>query len=132
MTVDIDLPSGAKLKVTMAPFADAKALYQAMMEEAAAIKIDTAGQIADLMKNIFCIGFSSKKIEKALEKCLARATYNDLKIDKDTFEPAESREDYISVCYEVARVNINPFMKNLSAKYFHLLDQISGVQGSKS
>lgn len=118
---EIKLPSGALLKINQAPFTDAKALLQALLEEIKAIKIETKTEMASLYKDIFCAGISSPKIEAALWKCLKRCTYNskgaDLKIEENTFEPIEAREDYLAVCMGVAKENIDPFTKSLSAEY---------------
>lgn len=129
---EIDLPSGAKLTITEAPFADARELYQAMLEEIKNIdlRVDDNSELATLLflKDFFCYGFSSKKIEQCLEKCFIKCLYNsgegDFKIDKNTFEPVNAREDYLTVCMEVAKENILPFMKSLYAKYKPLIEKI--------
>ncbi len=81
----IDLPSGAKLKVTPAPFKDAKALYQACLEELKGLNLDPKQEIdANFFKGLFCVGFSSQKIEAALYKCFQRCTYNGNRIVDDS------------------------------------------------
>lgn len=128
---EIKLPSGAILKITLAPFADAKALYQSVLEEIKDVEINSRSDMANVFKNIACVGFSSKKIEACLETCFKRCTYNcgkgDLKIDKDTFESSESRGDYMGVCMAVAKENILPFMKSLYAEYQQFLAIIPSV-----
>ena len=118
---EIELPSGAQLKVQPASFADSKSLYQAILEEAKSFSIGNGTEITSLVKDLFCAGFSSKKVEAALWTCMQRCIYvserGELKIDKDTFEPIESREDYMPVCIEVAKANILPFVKGLYAEY---------------
>lgn len=132
---EIDLPSGAKLKITLAPFADAKALYQAVLEEFKQIEFNSHVDMSNLFKNIACYGFSSRKIEYCLENCFKRCTYNsgkgDLKIDKDSFESVESRGDYIHICIAIAEENIAPFLKSLFAQYEHFLATIQNVLESK-
>jgi hypothetical protein len=114
----VKLPSGAELQITPAPFADAKALYQAMLEELKSIKISGETDLEyGLMKDIFCGGFSSPRIEAALAKCLARATYSGTRISDEVFEKVEARQDYIIVCYEVALENVLPFTKSLYAQF---------------
>jgi hypothetical protein len=73
------------------------------------------GQDVDmrLLRDIICAGFSSPGIEAALEPCMKRCLYNGKKIDQDTFEPEETRQDYSAVCLEVALYNILPFTKGL-------------------
>jgi hypothetical protein len=108
MILEKKLPSGAILKFNIAPFAEGKALYQAVLEEFRGLK---------LFKDLFCVALSSSKIEAALNKCIERALYNDLKIGKDTFEDVEARQDYIPLCFEIAKENIAPFAKSLYAEY---------------
>lgn len=124
----IKLPSGAELRITLAPFADSKALYQAMLEEMKVLKIDPSAQIENLVKDIFCIGLSSQKVEAALKVCLARATYNKIRIDENTFEPEEARQDYIPLCFNVATENIRPFMKSLYAEFSRIKGMLEKVQ----
>lgn len=128
---EIKLLSGAVLKITLSPFAESKALYQAILDEFKGIEIKGNPEIGEIFKNMVCMGFSSRKIESALEVCFKRCTYDcgkgALKIDKDTFEPAENRQDYTQVCIEVAKENIAPFMKSLFAEYQQLLSIVQPV-----
>ncbi len=123
---EVKLPSGAVIKINPAPFADARALYQSVLEEVKGITIFSATEMTSVYKDLFCAGFSSKKIELCLWECMKRCTYNnnsgsgDMKIDQQTFEPISAREDYITVCMEVAKENINPFVKSLYAEFGHL------------
>lgn len=115
---EVDLPSGAKLKIQLAPFADSKALYQAVLEELRGVTVGDDQEIGvNMLKDLFCTGFSSKKIEAALLKCMKKALYNDLPITDDTWEPAEARVDFMKVLLEVAKENISPFVKSLSAEF---------------
>lgn len=124
---EVKLPSGAILKVVAAPFAESKALYQALLEEGKGISLGSKGELGDLIKNVFCFGFSSPKIEKCLWDCFSRCLYNDgkneLKIDHDTFEPASARQDYTMVCIEVAKENVAPFTKSLMLLYSQVLEK---------
>ena len=114
----VKLPSGAELAITVAPFADSKELYQACLDELKNIKID-GGQELDynFIKDIFCSGFASKKIEEKIWKCLSRCLYNDLKITEETFEDEKARGDYFDILFEVTQANILPFTKNLYVKF---------------
>lgn len=114
----VDLPSGAKLEITMAPFAQAKVLYMALMEECKSLKIDASTELdVNFWKDLMCIGLSSKKIDAAIEECMRRCLYNGLKIDKDSFESEDARQDYLVAVFEVASENVKPFTKSLFAKY---------------
>lgn len=82
----------------------------------------------NFFKDIFCTGFSSKKIEKALGACLKRCTYNDLKIDENTFEPEEARQDYLPVLFEVLGEVIRPFLSSLIALLPQAIEKVEGLQ----
>lgn len=128
---EVKLPSGAKLKITPAPFDDARALYQAVLKELKPISIAGKPDV-ELYKDLFCAGFASKEIEDALWVCFARVQYcdtrGDLKIDKDTFEPVKARDDYMQVCMEVAKENILPFVNSLYAEYGRFLAEMQKRQ----
>lgn len=114
---EVKLPSGAILKINMAPFSDSKALYKSLLAEIKSISISSETQFASVFKDIYCAGFSSDKVETALWPCMKRCLYNELKVDESTFEPVSAREDYTKVCLEVAQENVLPFVKDLSAVY---------------
>lgn len=132
----ITLPSGAILKITPAPFSEARALYQAFLEELRAMKLDPQADIdVNLFKDLACAGFSSKRIEKCLEACMERAMYNDNQLRASDvlkiFEPVEARQDYIMVCFEVAKENIAPFTKSLYAEWSRVLALLKNDQQPK-
>lgn len=125
------LPSGAELKITLSDFETSKALYQAIADECKNIKMNPKDEVENLVKDLACVALSSKKIEECLWKCMERATYNSVKITKETFEPEQTRDDYLAVCMEVARVNVLPFMKSLYAQFSHVLPGVITVLQSK-
>jgi hypothetical protein len=129
----VKLPSGAELTINPAPFVDAKNLYQALLRELKEVQIDLKMEMANLYKELFCVGFSSPQIEGFLWKCLERCTYDNgktgpMKIDGDTFEPLEAREDYMSVCTEVTKENVAPFVKTLFADYAQFSQMIENTR----
>lgn len=126
---ELRLPSGAILKIGLASFAAAKSLFQAVSEEAKELKISAETEIdVSLMKDMFCVGISSKKIEAALWECMKKSTYNGLKITEETFEPEEARQDYLTVILEVAKENLAPFTKSLFAQYGDILKKANPVR----
>lgn len=120
------------MKVNPAPFSTAKALYQAVLKEGRGVPISTKMDLAGLYKELFCVAFSSEEIEKCLKECFKRCTYDngkgDLKIDDSSFESVEARGDYMTVCMEVAKENILPFVKNLYAEYQHIMSMTPNAQ----
>lgn len=134
---EVILPSGAKLQIGLSPFATAKGLYQAILKEVRTVEIKSSMEMANLYKEIFCVGFGTPEIEMWLWKCFERCTYEPvggaaLKIDKDTFEPASAREDYMTASMEVAKENVLPFVKSLYAEYLRVSSMIDDIQKSKS
>lgn len=121
---EITLPSGRELKITPAVFTDASALYKSIALEGSLLRFDPKEKIdVNLIKDGFCVLISSDRIEKAVWKCFERSTYNGLKITQDTFEDEKAREDYFTICKEVALVNVAPFLKGLSVEF----DQVRAV-----
>lgn len=125
---EVSLPSGAVLKVSPAPFADAKALYQAVLREAKGVNVQTGVELTTLYKELFCIGFSSELIESRLVKCFEKCLYNNSRITDQTFEPLAARDDYMVVCMEVAKENCLPFAKSLFAEYQRLSATTENIQ----
>lgn len=123
--MSIKLPSGAELKITPSEFKVSRELFQALLEELKGTKMDPEKEIdSNFFKDIFCTGFSSKRIEYSLGRCMERATYNNLKITDETWEPVEAREDYLMTCFEVAKVNIAPFTKSLYAQFSTMVEKL--------
>jgi hypothetical protein len=129
----VKLPSGRELRLHAAPFADARELYQAMLEEAKSLKIDAQAEVdVNMFKDLFCAALSSKRIESALWKCMARAIYNGAKVTPEVFEPVEARQDYFDVLFEVTKENILPFTKSLSARFAPMLESVKNSLALKS
>lgn len=124
----VTLQSGKELAITPAPFADAKSLYQALLADLNAVKIDSKMDTSEFMKQLMCIGFSSPRIEACLWPCLARCTYQGLKIVPETFEPVEARADYLNICLEVTRENVDPFWQALFAAFVQFSSMIEKNQ----
>lgn len=119
---EVILPSGAILKVAPAPFSDAHTLYKEFVAEIRKTQAMSAKiPMADFLKDLFCIGFSSPGVEKALWKCMERCLYNEQRIKPDVFEPVEARDDFVKVCTEVATENVSPFAKSLYAEFGSLI-----------
>lgn len=126
------LPSGAILKIMPASFAASKGLYQALLAELQTVQILSSVEIPSIIKDVFCIGFSSPTIERCLWECIKRCTYNDAKITQETFEPVEARADYTKVCSEVTLDNVSPFLKSLFADFKAAQAMIDGILSLKS
>lgn len=126
--IEVKLNSGAKLEMNVAPFADAKALYQACLKELAGIEFKGQMDQIEMMKSVICRSFASPEIERCLSKCFERCRYNGGKLTMDCFEPVEARDDYMQVCIEVGKVNIMPFLKSLYAEYLQFSSILENIQ----
>jgi len=127
----VKLPSGAELLIVVAPFADSKALYQAMLREVKSMKMDPNAEIdVNFFKEIFCAALSSKEIEECLWVCFKRCLINGTdKVTEEYFEKTENRDDYFAICFEVAKENVLPFTKSLYAQYAHIFEQLKVLKG---
>jgi hypothetical protein len=125
----VQLPSGAELKIALAPFSEANALFKAIGAEMKNLKVEFDTEIdVNLLKDLVCSAVASDKIESCIWDCIKKSLYNDLKITKDTFEPVDARQDYYVVLFEVAKENLAPFTKSLSAQFGDILKKIAPVQ----
>jgi len=123
--VEVKMPSGAILRVGLAKFAVSRSLYQAILEELKMVKIEGSDEIdITMMKDLFCTGMASKKVEAALWECMKHSLYNNARITEDTFEPEDARQDYMSVCFEVGKANVMPFMKSLTQQFSQAMEMI--------
>lgn len=121
---EIKLPSGSKLKINMAPFAESKRLYQVILGEAKSVRVNGKDETFNLVKDLFCTALSSTAIEEALKPCLERCLYNGQRITDATFEPESARVDYYDILSEVAQENIRPFTNALMQQFSPLLEKL--------
>ena len=122
----VNLPSGAELKIGLAPFSEANALFKAVGSELKNLKVTLDTDIdVNLLKDIVCSAVASDKIEACIWDCMKKCIYNDTRITKETFEPEEARQDYYVVLLEVAKDNLTPFTKSLSAQFADILKKIN-------
>lgn len=132
---EIELPSGAKMRIQVAPFKAAKQLYQMVLKEFKTMEFSMTMEHDILFKNLFCSAFSSDAIEAAVWECLKSCTYDtgegEKKISSDTFEPVEARDDFMLACFEVVKDNIAPFWKSLWREFAQLSQLVSEMELSR-
>lgn len=125
----VSLPSGAVLEMTVAPFLEGRRLLSAVSACIKSVKVDASlGDASNLnsLKDVFLSCLTSKDVEDALLECMKRCTYNGQRITSwDIFEDMKAREDYMTICVEVAKFNLAPFTKNL-------LQLLSGILKTKT
>lgn len=127
----VSLPSGAVLEITMAPFLEGRRLLGAVSNCIKSVKVDASlGDASNLnsLKDVFLSCLTSKEVEDATLDCLKRCTYNGERITSwDIFDNLKAREDYMTVCVEVVKFNLTPFMKNLLQLLSGILKTPTGI-----
>ena len=133
----VSLPSGAELEMTLAPFLEGEKLFSAPAECLKTVKVDGLNT-EDLttsfesLKNAILACITSKDLKESLLACLKRCTYNGQRITSwDIFEDVNTRQDYLSVCWEVVKFNLTPFTKNLFSKFSMSLGTVGTNPESK-
>jgi hypothetical protein len=124
------LGSGATLKVTIAPFKDANNLKNALLSAAkgmtgldesiigaAGLKEMDLGPILNAILN----AATSTTVEQAMFDCAIRATYNDVRVNRELFDDQkigqQAREDYYEIALKIIEVNCTPFFKRVASLY---------------
>ena len=128
MTEVLDLKSGARVEMEIAPLAESAALRRAMAAEIvkaditidmkkldlkAIAETDLAGDVFNSIKNVMLLLIASETVERQLFICMRRCRYNDVKITAETFEPKEARGDFLPIALEVIKMNVLPFFAGL-------------------
>lgn len=126
----VDLPSGAKLEITLAGFEEGEALTSAVAKEIEGIKLSSninfsemtadtpmTGELLDVIKSLVARVLYSKEIKSVLWQCMSRATRNNIRVTKEMFDDEKVREDYIPIMREVLIYNLTPFFKNLGSLF---------------
>ena len=127
MTEKITLPSGAILDITLMPFEAAWDVCQLVTKEIEKLAIDpsvlsifskdekTDVTIAELfnLKGPICSILANPILVEAAKICFVKCTYDDIRIDKHTFEKVECRGDFIPAVYFVLKSNLSPFFGSL-------------------
>lgn len=122
---DHKLKSGRTLRVQPADFRKSKTLFDAVAKEIKAAHYDAKQEIdINFIKNTLLGLISSEAVEVALWPCMTGVLVGTDKVTPEFFEKSENREDFLEICYEVAKENVIPFMKNLSSKFEPILKEL--------
>lgn len=148
---DFTLGSGAKLWISLAPFADAKRLHDKLLQALVGRGVgnidlkafqdpDKAGSaVMDALMQVA----SNKEVEDAIFDCAKRALYSHdgseasrSKVDRTLFDdPAageKAREDFYPICFKVIEVNLKPFLQAIFSVLKAQSGMIAGIQASIS
>lgn len=135
----------ANVVINSAPFIEAVALKSAIsrtLAKDAKFDIDLKSLKAKSAKGIdidfnkfLSAGLSidgSPEVNAALFVCLARCTYNDVKITEKMFDTTETaQEDYYEILLACAKVNLTPFFKGLVSRLSGIGEKIESSNTQK-
>ena len=136
---EFTLPSGAKLYVSVSSFGNVKTLHDAVLGEMRGKGVedldleqlekavkgkDTAG-LGLFLDKIMSIVIS-KPVENAIFACAEKALYrhngsieSSVQVTRALFDDPKimekAREDFYAICMNIARINLQPFIKALSS-----------------
>jgi len=130
--MELTTASGAEVRINVADFITSMKLKKAIVEAVKDSDIDIASIDLDKLEvgaidsilQVILTADCSEKVNEAIFKCLERCTYNSKKINKETFEPVEAREDYYEIIIACLKENLTPFFKPLFLKLKGLQDKI--------
>jgi hypothetical protein len=101
--VDFITPSGVKLEISLSDYSTCFDLLREVRRAQKNGSVETIDVCID------------PAVDKLIFKCLERATYNGLRINRDTFESEQARGDYFFISDKVLDVNLHPFVSRLSS-----------------
>jgi hypothetical protein len=115
------LPSGSELDITLLPYEEAWACSQSILKVIEKVNIDIKGDgLEDFFKKDImslkapiCGVLGSPEVMHEVRRCWKRCTYNDKKIDGDSFESKDARSDFLYAAFYSLKENISPFFESL-------------------
>jgi len=135
---DFTLTSGNLLHVSSSSFEDANSLMKALMKSAKgkAIGDDPLKQDLSVLKDVFIDAVVSDDVERALFKCLERASYQSVKVTKALFDDPglgeKARGDMFEMYWKCVEVNCGPFFVKIFSVFKDRLKSVGGTQKSPS
>lgn len=131
---DFTLSSGAPLHISSASFDDCGALIRALAKCAKGLQVgdDVLATDLSVMKDYIVEALASAEFERALFKCMERASYRNQRVTKALFDDPtvgdQAREDYYEMAIKVVEVNAKPFF----VKAFSVLkERLANVPASQ-
>lgn len=118
----IVLKSGHVLQLGMPEFKHAKKLLKVCARELKSVDINLEGLDLETIKGMdagvlvkaLLQVIGSDTVEEAVIECASKSLLNDKQIKDVTFEPADMRQDFLPVAWEVMRLTLVPFFAGLS------------------
>lgn len=149
---EFSLPSGAKLYVSVASFENIKALHDAVFGELRGkgigeldlaeiqkvVRGEEGAGLGLLVDKIMSMVIS-KQVEMAIFLCAEKALYrhdgtesSSLQVTRGLFDNPkvrdQAREDFYAICLNIAKVNLQPFIKALSSMFMARVEKSAGTQ----
>ena len=123
MSSPINLPSGARLEIHLAAPEAAFDLLDKTTAELRAVNLDLSSlnleeleaRDINVVKNLVCQFLGSRPLRDAVFACAAGCLYNEQRITRETFMPAEARADFFPVAWGVIKANLAPFFAGLGS-----------------
>ena len=113
--MQVTLPSGAILDITVASFQDAMALQREILKSIKGIPLEANVFDTDVtsLKDAVISAATSEGVEKALFACLRRVSYENVPVTPELFDDpklgGKARKDFYSLAWEVIKENCGPF-----------------------
>lgn len=114
--IKLQLPSGKKLEIDVAPIEVGLNLYRAIIFECNKANLDLSIAEEDtimqlLLKNSKALlnVIGSESVMEAIKDCCAKVVYDKQKFSMDLFSKLENRKDFFALMANVAIENIKPF-----------------------
>ena len=102
---DFTAPSGAKVSVTISSYEICFDLLRAVRK----VTLEKGKTIENVDVLI------DPDVDRLIYKCMERATYDDQRITRETFELEARRGDFLPIASEIMSINLNPFVPGLSS-----------------
>lgn len=119
------LLSGKELRIQPARFRQSKHLFDMIAQEIKSLRFDPKAEFdINFVKDTALGLVASEKVEQAIIACMENCLYENQKVNVELFEDNEARQDYLEICFEIAKENALPFTKNLSSKFEPILKDL--------
>ena len=112
--------------VNVSSFAESIALKNAIQSALSKQKMSLDLQNVDLhdiasLIQLLCVIDSDKNYNDCLQSCLQSCIYNNVPVNIDTFKPVNTRQNYYVLVASVIKMNIIPFLQNLTQLFTELV-----------
>ena len=119
--MEVKLPSGATLDITLLDYEKAFDVFQIVARQLGLIDVDFSKidfekfQLMDVMefKRPLTQILSNPDLVKVGNQCLVKCTYDGIKITAKTWEPPEARKDYVFAIFYALKENCYPFVEGV-------------------